>query len=67
MRTLLDGASPQGQEIMPGAEYLMGVAIETDQGRTGLLVVADKESRQGTQRHRMRAIRVRSRGQAGIL
>jgi sigma-B regulation protein RsbU (phosphoserine phosphatase) len=47
VRTLLDGTSPRGQEIMSGAEYLMGVAIETDQGRTGLLVVADKESRQG--------------------
>jgi sigma-B regulation protein RsbU (phosphoserine phosphatase) len=47
VQTLLDGKSPGRQEIMPGAEHLMAVAIETDQGRKGLLIVADKESRQG--------------------
>jgi sigma-B regulation protein RsbU (phosphoserine phosphatase) len=44
---LLRGETPREQHIMPGARHLLAVSIETDQGRQGLLVVGDKESRQG--------------------
>jgi sigma-B regulation protein RsbU (phosphoserine phosphatase) len=38
-------AAPAG--LLPGARYLLGVAIEVESGRRGLLVVGDKESRRG--------------------
>ena len=34
-------------DVMRGAEYLLCVPIETDRGRQGLLLMGDKESRQG--------------------
>ncbi|HEX4959221.1 MAG TPA: SpoIIE family protein phosphatase [Thermoanaerobaculia bacterium] len=33
--------------LLPGATYLLGVPIEVESGRRGLLVVGDKESRRG--------------------
>jgi hypothetical protein len=44
---LLERRTPEGQELLPGASYLLGAAIEVDGRRRGLIVVADKESRTG--------------------
>ncbi len=44
---LLERRSPEGQNLLPGASYLLGAAIEVDGERRGLIVVADKESRTG--------------------
>jgi sigma-B regulation protein RsbU (phosphoserine phosphatase) len=47
VEALLKSHSPTEQSVMPGAKYLLGIPIDTEQGRQGILVVADKESRQG--------------------
>jgi sigma-B regulation protein RsbU (phosphoserine phosphatase) len=47
VEALLRQDSPTVQHVMPGAEHLLGIPIDTEQGRQGMLVVADKESRQG--------------------
>lgn len=47
VESLLGSENPGVGSLIPGAEFLMGVAIETEGGRQGLLVVGDKESRQG--------------------
>jgi sigma-B regulation protein RsbU (phosphoserine phosphatase) len=47
IEALLRSESPTSQAVMPGAEHLLAISIETEQGRQGVLVVADKESRQG--------------------
>ncbi|MDX1503559.1 MAG: SpoIIE family protein phosphatase [Thermoanaerobaculia bacterium] len=45
---LLQGRTPPApQDLMPGAEHLLAVAIEVDGDPRGLLVVGDKESRRG--------------------
>lgn len=44
---LLRDRLPEDQQLLPGASYLLAVPIETEGKSRGLLVVADKESRQG--------------------
>ena len=44
---LLGGELGQSHSVLPEAEHLLGSAIEVDGESRGLLVVADKESRQG--------------------
>jgi sigma-B regulation protein RsbU (phosphoserine phosphatase) len=40
-------AGPPPAELLPGARYLLGVPIETEGRKRGLLAVGDKESRRG--------------------
>ena len=47
VEALLRSECSTEQSVMPGAEHLLAISIETEQGRQGVLVVADKESRQG--------------------
>jgi len=47
VEALLRMETPVEQQVMPGAQYLLAIPIDTERGRQGLLVVADKESRQG--------------------
>ena len=44
---LLGQQALESQDLMPGAEHVLGVPIETDMKRDGILIVADKESRRG--------------------
>ncbi len=47
IQLILEDRSLETQDILPGACYLMAVPIGSDGRPQGLLVVADKESRQG--------------------
>ena len=47
LHAFLAGASEAPASLLPGARYLLGVPIEVESGRRGLLVVGDKESRRG--------------------
>ena len=44
---LLGRQEPDQQDLVPGAEFVLGVPIETDLRRDGILIVADKEKRRG--------------------
>ncbi|MDH3746371.1 MAG: GAF domain-containing protein, partial [Acidobacteriota bacterium] len=44
---LLESVSGEFAELLPGSDHLLAVRIETEDRRSGLLVVGDKESRQG--------------------
>ncbi|HEX3553173.1 MAG TPA: SpoIIE family protein phosphatase [Thermoanaerobaculia bacterium] len=47
LQAFLAGAGGAPARLLPGARYLLGVPIEVESGRRGLLVVGDKESRRG--------------------
>jgi len=47
VEALLAGQLRADQDLLPGARHLMGLPIGTDGRPQGLLIVADKESRQG--------------------
>lgn len=47
IEALLEGQLQADQDLLPGARHLMGLPIGTDGRPQGLLIVADKESRQG--------------------
>ena len=43
---VLDGRLPTDQDLLPGAHHLLGLPIGVDGSPQGVLIVADKESRQ---------------------
>src|SRR5947199_2290359 len=47
LHAFLAGAGQAPAHLLPGARYLLGVPIEVESGRRGLLGVGDKESRRG--------------------
>jgi sigma-B regulation protein RsbU (phosphoserine phosphatase) len=47
LHAFLAGAGQAPDWLLPGARYLLGVPIEVESGRRGLLVMGDKESRRG--------------------
>jgi sigma-B regulation protein RsbU (phosphoserine phosphatase) len=47
IEALLRSETSGTRDLMPGARHLLAVPIETENRRQGLLVVGDKESRQG--------------------
>ena len=47
VEALLEGQLPVDQDLLPGAQHLMGLHFGTDGRPQGLLIVADKESRSG--------------------
>lgn len=47
LHEFLAGGGPAPPNLLPGARHLLGVPIEVDSGRRGLIAVGDKESRRG--------------------
>lgn len=47
IEALLRTELPAGRDLLPGAQYLMGLPFGTGDRPQGLLIVADKESRRG--------------------
>ncbi len=47
LAAFLAGGSAPPADLLPGARFLLGVSIELEKNRRGMLVVGDKESRRG--------------------